>query len=439
MSSEGIKIIKILKLSRDLPTKIDVFEYLLPKLDLMILEPKSQDEMNEPEMRFIDFLTSLSINSEDITELIYTVKGWIIKVDKEKALMVKRADRFLELYATNFNHYFSATKDYQKQAKKALSLMERIFIEFTNTGLREKYKHYDKEWKRKAHSLFDSSPLNSNQVQTSMFGLDTYETPVQLLFAKLQMLFLKLEDLFNYALNIDNAVENLRKDHGRILEIFNKSKQKTDEELKYIIEALDLKTLEGIFPELVSDLRTMNFEDFIVKYYHELNVAEFNYLMPMYRMVLKETYGINREESDLYDEVTNINEKINHVEKLRILMEHLEEFDTKGNKVQRQQKYHVSSKFIAMLAEELAIPYKKQKAFVDYFTRHYHGDYVPVDYGAVNKCKIDKKSELYKKFKSTADTLMEKHKGTNNLEGKKKVAVNSNINHHTSILASLLA
>ena len=430
-----------MKLQRNIPTKIDVFEYLLPKLKLMTIGAQSEDDLDEPEMRFIDLLTSLSVNSEAITELTFKVSGWILKVDKEKGAMKKKADGFVELYATNFNHYFRATKDYHTQASKALSLMKNIYIEFTDTGYRERYKHYDKEWKRKAHSLFDSSPLNNTQVQTSMYGMDNYDTPVQLLFAKLQTLFLKLEDLFNYALGIDKMVENLKKDHGRILAIFKKCKKKTDDDLKYIIEALDLHKLEEKFPELVRDLRTMDFEDFIVKYYHELTVPEFNYLMPIYRMVLKETYNIAPEESKLYDDNTNADKLISHVVKLRIFMEHLDEFDIKGNKVNGEEKYHVSSKFIAMLAEELGIPCLKLKAFVDYFTKHYQGEYVPVKYAIVNRAfgNIDNRAKEYIEFKSTADKLMEKYKETNNVEGKKKVAVTTNINYHSSILESLLA
>ena len=158
-------------------------------------------------------------------------------------------------------------------------------------------------------------------------------------------------------------------------------------------------------------------------------------------MVLKETYNIAPEESKLYDDNTNAYKLISHVVKLRIFMEHLDEFDIKGNKVNGEEKYHVSSKFIAMLAEELGIPCLKLKAFVDYFTKHYQGEYVPVKYGIVNRVfgNIDNRAKEYIEFKSTADKLMEKYKETNNVEGKKKVAVTTNINYHSSILESLLA
>lgn len=427
-----------MKLNRNFPTKIDVFENLLPKIELMVLGASSQTDLNEPELRFMDFLESLSVNSEGANALMYKVDSWIIKVDKEKAIMEKRADGFLELYATDYNHYFSATKEYLIQSKKVLGLMKTIYTEFTNTGLREKYKYYDSEWKRKGHSLFDSSPLNSNCVQTSLYSLNTYPTPVQLLFAKVQTLFLKLEDLFNYALNVDNLVEKLRKDRGRIMEIFNKCRQKTEEDLKYIIEFLKLEKLEEEFPDMVNDLRTMNFEDFIVKYYHELNVAEFNYLMPLYRMVLKETYGINPEEGSLYDKVTDINRKIICVEKLRTFMQHLDEFDLKGIKVAGKEEHYVSSKFIAMLAEEVGIPYLKQKEFADYFTKHYQGIYVPVKYETVNKAynRIDKNSQEYKDFKAKASQLTEKLQEAADLKNKTKVEVSDN---HSAILASLLS
>ncbi len=62
-----------MKLNRNFPTKIDVFENLLPKIELMVLGASSQTDLNEPELRFMDFLESLSVNSEGANALMYKV------------------------------------------------------------------------------------------------------------------------------------------------------------------------------------------------------------------------------------------------------------------------------------------------------------------------------------------------------------------------------
>ena len=55
-------------LSKDIPEKIDVFEYLLPKLQLMTMPPSFEGDKRLPEVRFINFLQELSIDSDKIKE-----------------------------------------------------------------------------------------------------------------------------------------------------------------------------------------------------------------------------------------------------------------------------------------------------------------------------------------------------------------------------------
>ena len=414
-----------MRLSREIPETIDVLEYLLPKLKMMTVEPEYEGDNREPKERFIEILEELSMNTEKAEALILRVDDWTARVEKEKTLMIKRADGYIELYATNYNHYYRETKNYKTQVSRVFSIICNVYNEFTDTSKREKYKHYDANWKRKSHSLFDSSPLNSPNVQTALFGLETYPQPHQILFVKLHTLLLKLEDLFEYATQIDNMVENLRKNHKRIIEIFNKCKQKTEKDLEYILNAINCHDLENHFPELVKDLRTMSFEDFIVKYYHELNIAEFNYIVPLYNMVLKETYGINTEEAKLYDSVLDINDKIERVKKLRAIMGHLDTFDLKGRKVSGREEYHVSSSFIAMLMKRVKIPPLRQNAFVEYFTNHYHGNLVPAKYAAVEKAfnNIDENSDEYKDFNSKAQKIEDASEDLKDQGIKKKVAV----------------
>lgn len=428
-----------MKLSKELPEKIDVFEYLLPKLKLMTVEPTSKEDVRTPELRFIELLEELSINTTEANRLIQLIDHWGGRVAMEHELMSRRADGFINLYATDYNHYFRDTKNYKNQASKMLTMMCTIYKEFTNTSLIEQYKYYDEEWKRKLHSLFDSSPLNSAQVQNSFYGLETYQPLYQLLFTKLQNLFLQLQKLFEFAQNIDNMVERMRKDHPRIIGIFNACKdKKVDGSLKYLIPALDFSVLKTIFPELVKDLQELTFEEFIVKYYHELNNAEFSYIIPLYEKYLKESFGIEKDEASLYEDVLDIHEKIKRVKKLRVLMDHLDEFDTKGIKVCGKDKYYVSGYFIAMLMEEAAIPYMKGTDFVEkYFPKHYHGEYVPIKFGTVNKKKIDEKSDKYIKFKYTANRLTADSERNTSQINEQKIVKNTDTLAQSSLLNRL--
>ena len=394
------------------------------------------------EYRGIVVYSHLSINTAAAEKLNRHIDNWNIRVANEGDLMKRRADGFLELYATDYNHYFKETKKYKTQESRLLSLMRTIYEEFTNTNIREKYKYYDEEWKRKLHSLFESSPLNRPQVQNSFYGLETYQLPHQLLFVKLQNLFLKLQKLFEFAQKIDDMVEGLRKNHERVIAIFNKcKKKKIDNDLKYLMPALNLSALEPMFPDLVKDLQNLTFEEFIVKYYHELNKAEFAYIIPLYEKVLKESYGIEKDEASLYEDVLDIKEKIRRVQTLRVLMNHLDEFNTKGITVKgTKDQHYVSGEFIAMLMNEVKIPYKKGKEFVEeYFPKHYNGEYVPVKNGAVNKKRIDEKSEKYMAFKATANRLVADAEKYANINDKHKVSQNANIDTQTPILSRIFA
>lgn len=434
-----------MKLSKEIPAKRNMLEFLISKLALMTVEPTHPGDMRISELRFIEAIEEASVmTEEDANKVILKVDKWTLTVSNEKDLMERRAKGYVELYATKYNKYFKDTKKYNPQVARINHTIVHIYEEFTDTSKRERYIYYDEEWQRKTHSLFDSSPLNSKNVQSSLYGLETYPVPHQILFYKLQNLILKLQDLTIFAANIDNMVETLRKNNPeRVIEIFYKCKTKSEKELKYLLHALNLKMLEEIFPQLVSDLRTMDFKDFIVKYYHELDIAEFNYLIPIYQMVLKETYGINPDEGNLYDVSNgiNINEKIRRIEILRVLMAHIDEFDLKGRKVPKEDKYYVSSSFMAMLMEKVEIPPLKEKDFVTYFQNHYKGTYVPVKYGAENKAKnkIDKSSDKYKDFQAKADELIKKIQEHANLDGKRKIAVNDNNNQHCSTLARVFA
>lgn len=400
-----------MQLSRLIPIQIDVFEFLLPKLELMLVRPSYKGDEKTAEARFINYLQELSFDSEQTQKLIKSIEYWQLRVDKEYELMKKKAEGYLKLYATNYNKYYTRTKEYQTQASRISSLMANIYTEFTNTKIIEQKRIYDNELNRIKHSVFDNSPINAPHVQTALWGLDSFSDSVKLAFSNLQNLFARLKEMFLYATKVDNLVEELKKDKRRVLEIFNKCKAKKEAEIKYLLDGLGLPYLESIFPDLVKDLKTMDFEDFVVKYYHELNEEEFTYLIPLYRLVLKENYGLNNDECSLYENITDVEQKVKLGRRLRILMAHIEDFDIKGNKVRLQkEKYYISTEFIAYLITKVEIPLGKRKEFVDsYFKQHYKGDYVIPKYGGVDK-KINPhitESEKYIDFDKKANKIIE--------------------------------
>ncbi len=400
-----------MKLSKDIPEKIDVFEYLLPKLQLMIMPSSHDGDTRTPKVRFINFLQELSIDSDRVLQLDKQIELWHIRATKEFDLMKRRANGFLEIYATNYHKYFKTTKNYQTQASKMLTFMANIYKEFTNTGKREHSRAYNEDFKRIYHSIFESSQFNTPHVENTWIDFNSLSPEAKLLFSHLQNLFLILQQMFDYAGNVDNLVEGLRKDRKRIVAIFNKCKHKKMEDLKYLMGFFSLSNLEPIFPEITKDLNSMNFEDFIVKYYHELNEAEFTYLIPLYHLILQKYHGINPEESSLYDDIYDINTKIALVKRLRVVMTHISEFNIKGIKERGKDTYLVSSKFIAMLMKEIKIPSGKGKEFVEeYFKNNYHGDFTHIKYGAVNAAfgKIDENGDKYKAFHKQVEVLVTK-------------------------------
>lgn len=413
-------------LSKNIPEKIDVFEYLLPKLQLMTMPPAFNGDTRLPEVRFINFLQELSIDPDKVQELDKNIEQWNIRTAHEFKLMKRRAIGFLEMYATNYNKYFKATKDYQTQASRMQAFMAKLYSKFTNTSKKERVRAYDENFNRIYHSAFANSPLNTPYIEGTWLDFESLSTEAKLLFSHLQNLFLNLQKMFEYAQNIDNLVEGLKKDRKRIVAIFNKCKQKKMEDLKLLMGAFSLPYLEPIFPEITNDLNCMDFEDFIVKYYHQLNEQEFTYVVPLYHLILQKYHNINPDESNLYDDIYNINTKIVLVKRLRVVMKHISEFDIKGNKEKGKDTYLVSSKFIAMLMAEVKIPSGKGKEFVEeYFKTHYEGPLTPVKYGAVNAAfgKIDRDGEAYKTFHNKVERLVEKEKAREEAS-KKRVAEN---------------
>ena len=134
-------------LSKDIPEKIDVFEYLLPKLQLMTMPPSFEGDKRLPEVRFINFLQELSIDSDKIKELEKTIEQWNIKTAHEFDLMKRRADGFLEMYATDYNKYFKTTKNYQTQASRMQAFMAKLYTIFTDTSKKERAKAYEESQK----------------------------------------------------------------------------------------------------------------------------------------------------------------------------------------------------------------------------------------------------------------------------------------------------
>ena len=216
-----------MQLSRVTPINIDVFEFLLPKLELMLVRPSYKGDEKTAEARFISYLQELSFDSEQTQKLIKNIENWQRRVDNEYELMRKKADSYLKLYATNYNKYYTRTKEYQTQASRISSLMANIYTEFTNTEIIERKRIYDNGLNRIKHSVFDNSPINAPHVQTVIWGLDSFSDSVKLAFSNLLNLFARLKEMFIYATKIDYLVEELRKDKHRVLEIFNKCKERS--------------------------------------------------------------------------------------------------------------------------------------------------------------------------------------------------------------------
>lgn len=121
-------------------------------------------------------------------------------------------------------------------------------------------------------------------------------------------------------------------------------------------------------------------------------------------------------------------------------MDHLDEFDTKGIKVRGKEEHYVSGYFIAMLMEEVEIPYGKGTEFVDtYFANHYHGKYVPVKFGAVDKKNIDKTSDRYIQFKKTANRLIADSETNDSQNNKQKFVLSTDTRAQDSLLDRIFA
>ena len=228
-------------LSKDIPEKIDVFEYLLPKLQLMTMPPSFEGDTRSPEVRFINFLQELSIDSDKIKELDNTIEQWNIKTAHEFDLMKRRAEGFLEMYATDYNKYFKTTKNYQTQASRMQAFMAKLYTIFTDTSKKERARAYDEDFNRIFHSAFENSPLNAPYIEATWLDLNSLTMEAKLLFSHLQNLFLNLQKMFEYAQNVDNLVEGLRKDRKRIVAIFNKcnQKKKNDRQIGRFMDGLE--------------------------------------------------------------------------------------------------------------------------------------------------------------------------------------------------------
>ena len=93
-----------MQLSRVTPINIDVFEFLLPKLELMLVRPSYKGDEKTAEARFISYLQELSFDSEQTQKLIKNIEYWQRRVDDEYELMKKKQmamSNYMPLITTN--------------------------------------------------------------------------------------------------------------------------------------------------------------------------------------------------------------------------------------------------------------------------------------------------------------------------------------------------
>lgn len=331
------------------------------------------------EGKYLEGISKCRLNKHDVLCTIEFVKEYMAKLSREYLALANFASTFNKQYATKNNSCFESAELLFNRIRSTISGSKKIYKRFCKTIRKRLAPTVSQN-----PSVFKRSELVNDYYSEQLFGMESYDECVRKLYDELERFFMKLVKCLAFCRMIITEENEIRSTPDRCVTIYKDCYEQMLNNNKMMVRTF--KENKILPPDEFEERRKKanSLQDFICKNYHVLDPSQFQMHVVSTEIKRGMTDGLTETEIKLYG-----SDSIEHVEKVRLVIEHFDELETDGHKGKHEKKH--SSYCVASFMLWSGIGKNqdnKVKAFVDdYFNKTYKGNYPPVKTNAVNTAK----------------------------------------------------
>lgn len=318
------------------------------------------------------FLASLSVRRYtpyDIQLATLRVREYQAKMNREVLALNKFSETFIQEYATDNNKCFETAQRLFNRIKSTISASRRIF---------RKTCPIVRKPMNEEPSIFKRSVLSYGCCQRDLFGVNSYEESIKILYEDLQTFFTTIVSTLVLCRRMIHAEMDVKQDDQMCLAIYKECREKALASVKEFTNTICTTT---VLPETELIQRKRNaksLSSYAKENYHKFNLETFKY------SVLVEAVREGRNNGLTDDEARLWSNDYNKALQVRRVIEKLDNFEgAEGQKGKLNGNLMVE--FIKWCG---VVKGMEKNMYETYFLSTYKGKLRPLSWSAI--CKVRK-------------------------------------------------
>ena len=367
----------------------------------MILEAAEKFEKD----KYLYAITERHFNKNEVLEILYFVKEYRIKLEKEHYALAMFAITFNKQYDTDNNKCFCTAEKIFNRIRSTISGSKKIYKKFCKRSMKPipplvKDENYA--------SVFKRSTLLSECRNGDLFGYKHYDEVVYELYKELEDCFKELIKCLALCHAVIWEEEQIRNSPDLCLKIYRDCVNQIEKNAVFMIRLFRQSKNTTVIDEIGEKMKTAkSLKKCICDGFHNFNNDSFQ--IHVVTELMNREQDMNEEENLLWPQDKD------KVEKIRLIISHFDELEPEG------QHGKLSGAAVAafMLWCGIGRADYKCKMFVeDYFNKEYKGKYKTVNVNTINTAKgnITKEKSKFNiiEFNKRIDNLLYKYMQNDN-------------------------
>lgn len=340
---------------------------------LMIIEAAEKFEQG----KYLNAIYDCHLKKEDIQGVAEYVKEYKAKLSREHLALAKFALTFNKEYATENNKCFDSAEKLFRKIRSTISGSKKIYKKFCRTVRKRMPLTANQR-----PSVFKRSELVNDYYSGQLFGIETYDDCVIMLYEQLEEFFIELVKCLALCRMIIMEESAIRNTPERCMNIYRECYDKMLSNSRMMVRTFKESKMipNSEFEE--RKRKAVSLRDFICTNYHMYDPSQFQ--MHVIVSELRKGDGMTDEEKILFG-----TDNTEMAEKARLVIQHFDELEENAHKGKHKNKHSAYCVASFMLWCGVGNTQDdKVKFFVeDYFNKTYKGAYPPVKTNAVNSAK----------------------------------------------------
>lgn len=341
---------------------------------LTILEAAEKFEQGS----YLHAIYSCHLKKEEILGITEYVKENRAKLSREHYALSVFSLTFNREYATNNNNCFEIAEKLFYKIRSTVSASKKIYKKFCRT-VRTPIPYVNPQ----SPSVFKRSELVNSHRAGQLFGLESYDQCVSILYQELEGFFMELVKCLALCRMIINDENNIRNTPERCMNIYRDCYNQMLNNSKMVIRTFRDKRIS---PDDSMDMiknKGQSFQDYICSGFHRLDYSQFQAHVVASELKKGEKEGMTDIEVKLFGAG---NREL--VMNARLVVKHFDELEKDAHKGKHKDKH--SAYCVASFMQWCGIGNEDQKVkmFVEeYFNVTYKGEYPSIKTNSVNSAK----------------------------------------------------